>query len=240
MKMNSADFDPESDAVFARIAGKYDRMCDVFSLYAHRLWKKRMVDAVCEYRGARVLDVASGTGDIALRLAKRNDGRFGEIIASDLCPHMLQVSKQKAARAKADLQHIELDAYDLADIADNSVDVYCISFAMKICARDQVLGEAMRVLRPGGIFLCLEASEIPLRWVHRAYLKYMGIVLPLIARITTDGDPSNYNYLLRGIHNMPNQHAFAAELAAHGLADVDYRNLSLGIVALHRARKPAV
>ena len=91
----------------------------------------------------------------------------------------------------------------------------------------------------GGPFLCLEAAQIPSPFWHRLYLGYMDFCLPLIGRLATGGDASAYRYLLRGIHDFPPQQAFAEELAGKGFAEVSFKSLSLGIVALHRAVKPA-
>ena len=130
-----------------------------------------------------------------------------------------------------------LDAHQLA-LPDASVDLYSISFGMKICDRVRVVSEAWRVLKPGGVFYCLEAARIPFEPLHQAYLIYMDWCLPLIARLATSGDRSAYNYLLKGVHEFPRQAAFAAELEAAGFNDVSYENLTLGIVAIHRAVKP--
>ncbi len=124
------------------------------------------------------------------------------------------------------------------DLPDASVDTYSISFGMKICDRARVMGEAFRVLRPGGVFYCLEAARIPIEPLHCAYLLYMDWCLPLIARIATGGDASAYNYLLRGVHDFPRQREFASELAAIGFEDITFENLTLGIVAIHRGVKP--
>ena len=131
-----------------------------------------------------------------------------------------------------------LNAYDLQGIADASIDVYSISFGMKIMDRDQVIQQALRVLKPGGLFFCLEASRI--RWgaLHRAYLRYMRWCLPLIAKLKGGNDTSTHRYFLQGIEAFPDQDAMAQELAGWGFAHVRYENLSLGIVALHIAQKP--
>lgn len=116
--------------------------------------------------------------------------------------------------------------------------LYSIAFGLKICDRRHVLAEAFRVLRPGGVFLSLEAARIPVDWLHSLYLGYMDWCLPLIARIATGGDRSSYDYVLRGIHEFPAPSEFAREIASHGFTAVSYQRLTLGIVALHRAVRP--
>ena len=248
---NAAAFAPEVDDVFARIATRYDTLCDIFSLYLHRRWKARMAAHIAAAPGATVLDVASGTGDIPLRVLRRWRQRQGgaqpstpvTIIVSDLSNAMLAMARQKIGvpaqgNGAAIVDYRLLNAYDLAGIADNSVDVYSISFGMKIMDRDRVMREALRVLKPGGHFFCLEASHI--RWgaVHRAYLHYMQWCLPLIAKLQGNSDTSTYRYFLKGIEDFPDQAGFAREIESMGFGPATFENLSLGVVALHTARKP--
>jgi ubiquinone/menaquinone biosynthesis methyltransferase len=232
---NAAAFDPATDNVFARIAGRYDRLCDIFSLFAHRLWKGRMAARLAEQDGDLAVDVASGTGDIPVRFLRRAGGP-SRMLVTDICPQMLA----QAARKLGDSPRVEmrlLDAHQL-DLSDGSVDAYSISFGMKICDRARVVAEAYRVLKPGGRFYCLEAARIEFEPLHQLYLAYMNWCLPLIAHIATNGDASAYNYLLRGIHEFPRQREFVAELEAQGFRDVRYKNMTLGIVALHSGVKP--
>lgn len=232
---NAAAFDPIADDVFARIAGRYDRLCDIFSLFAHRLWKARIAELMAREEAVLALDVASGAGDIPVRLLRRRP-RPQRILVTDICPQMLAQAERKLVRQPGVELHL-FDAHRL-DLPDGSVDLYSISFGMKICDRARVVSEAFRVLRPGGVFFCLEAARIPFEPLHQAYLAYMNWRLPLIARVATGGDASAYNYLLRGIHDFPSQRAFATELAAQGFQAVSFENLTFGVVAIHRAVKP--
>lgn len=233
---NAAHFDPQADDVFGRIAGRYDRLCDVFSVFAHRLWKNRIATLMAREQGALALDVASGTGDIPVRLLRKGGGPQ-RILVTDISTQMLAQARKKLAGAEC-VEFRTLDAHAL-DLPDSSVDTYSISFGMKICDRARVMSEALRVLKPGGVFYCLEAARIPFEPLHRAYLLYMDWCLPLIARIATGGDSSAYNYLLRGVHDFPRQRDFAEEMRQHGFADVTYESLTFGIVAIHRGMKPA-
>lgn len=235
--LNAAGFHAEADNVFARIAGRYDRLCDVFSLGIHRLWKRRMAARIAAHSGEAILDAASGTGDIPMRLLAKGH-RAGRLWVTDKCPQMLAIARSKVGEGEG-IAFALRDAERLADVADESFDAYSISFAMKICDRRKVVSEAFRVLKPGGRFYCLEAARIRPELLHRLYLVYMNWCMPLIGRIAADGDRSAYLYLLRGVHAFPDQDTFADELTEAGFAGVTYTNLTFGIVALHEATKPA-
>lgn len=237
---NAAEFDPAADNVFARIAGRYDRLCDMFSLRIHRLWKSRMAAEMARHPGSVVLDAASGTGDIPLRMLRRleRDGAPARTIwVTDICPEMLAIARSKLG-ARPGVTLATADMHALSGFAANSVDLYSMSFGMKICDRKRALAEAFRVLKPGGTFFCLEAARITVPPLHALYLAYMRWCMPIIGRIATGGDASAYGYLLKGVHEFPTQREFCDEIASYGFRDVAYRNFSLGIVALHWATKP--
>jgi ubiquinone/menaquinone biosynthesis C-methylase UbiE len=123
-------------------------------------------------------------------------------------------------------------------IASNSIDLYSTSLGLKICDRHAALGEAMRVLKPGGRLVVLEASHLPVAWVQRLYLTYMGICMPIIGWLATGGDSSAYQYLLKGIRDFPDAEGLAQEIRQIGFCQVSFERLSLGIVAIHVATKP--
>lgn len=238
---NAASFDPSRDNVFARIASRYDRLCDLFSLRIHRLWKSEMARAIAAHPGAVVLDAASGTGDIPLRVMRRlaNGAANRTLWVTDLCPEMLAVAQRKLAGHGPAVKVAIANVHALDEFPTGSVDLFSIAFGMKICDRRRVLASAMRVLKPGGTFFCLEAARIPLAPLHALYLAYMRWCLPIIARIATGGDASAYDYLVRGIHEFPAQRDFCREMEGFGFRDVRYRNMTLGIVALHIGVKPS-
>jgi demethylmenaquinone methyltransferase / 2-methoxy-6-polyprenyl-1,4-benzoquinol methylase len=234
---NAAAFDAAQDDVFSRIADRYDLLCDVFSLMIHRVWKRAMARRVLALPWQEMMDAAGGTGDIALRVARGlapSDRR--RVIVTDLCERMLTVAQRRAGTLP--LAYRRLDAHALADVPSGSIDLYALSFAMKILDRERVLREAFRVLRPGGTFMCLEASQIPFAPLRRAYLAYMDVCLPTIALVATRGDRSAYDYFLKGIHDFPDADGFASEIRAHGFTDVSYERMTLGTVAIHTGRKP--
>ena len=234
---NAAEFQWQSDDVFGRIAGRYDLLCDIFSLGIHRLWKRRVAAVIAQEPWDVLLDGATGTGDIILRVLPQLGGERRHIIAADLSPRMLAIAERRLQRHSSAVSLRTLDAQDMQSIADASVDAYSLSLALKICNRQAVLEEAWRVLKPGGRLIVLEASNI--RWpaVHRLYLAYMSLCMPLLGWMATGGDASAYKYLLQGIRGFPSAAQLAEELAAMGFEDVSYERLSLGIVAIHTARK---
>lgn len=238
---NAAHFDMRADDIFARIAGRYDLLCDLFSLGLHRIWKRRVAHLIAVAPWENMIDSAAGTGAIALRLAKHHPERCrsGSIVVSDISLPMLAIAEQRTAPLGVPFVFQRLDAHAMPEIGDASVDLYSISLALKICDRHRVFAEAMRVLRPGGTFIALEASSIKSAWMRQAYLVYMRLCMPLIGWIATRGDASAYLYLLRGIEAFPDAAALAEEMRGFGFEDVVFERLTIGIVAIHMARKPA-
>jgi demethylmenaquinone methyltransferase / 2-methoxy-6-polyprenyl-1,4-benzoquinol methylase len=236
---NAADFHTQADDVFGRIASRYDLLCDLFSFGIHRLWKRRVATLIAKEPWADLLDAAAGTGDVVLRVAQHQGLQpHQRIVASDISPSMLAIARQRAGLIDCALEFRILDAHSMPEVPSASVDLYSISLGLKICERTKVLREAMRVLRPGGRLVALEASNISWPWMHRAYLVYMALCMPVIGWIATGGDSSAYRYLLKGIQGFPTAEELASELSAMGFEDVLFERLSLGIVAIHVARKP--
>lgn len=237
-KENAAAFTWQKDDVFGRIAGRYDVLCDVFSFGIHRLWKQRMARRIACTSWGDLLDGATGTGDIILRLLAADASPDRKIVASDISPKMLAVAQDRLAKHRARLQLRQLDMEAMPAIPDTSFDAYSISLGLKICDRHRALGEAFRILRPGGQLFVLEASHIPWRPLHSAYLAYMSLCMPLLGWLATGGDASAYKYLLKGILDFPSAEELSAEIQGHGFEQVGFERLSLGIVAIHWGRKP--
>lgn len=236
---NAAGFNAAADDVFGRIAARYDLLCDLFSLCIHRQWKRRVADVISREPWNELLDVACGTGDIVLRVLERAETRQPRhIVASDISLQMLDIARRRLSQPHHAVELRCLDAHCLSGVAPDSIDLYSISLGLKICDRRAALREALRVLRPGGRLVVLEASNIPVRWLQSAYLHYMSICMPVIGWIATGGDASAYRYLLQGVREFPTAERLADELRDLGFQEVSFERLSLGIVAIHIARKP--
>jgi demethylmenaquinone methyltransferase / 2-methoxy-6-polyprenyl-1,4-benzoquinol methylase len=235
---NAAAFTPSADDVFGRIAKRYDLLSDVFSFGIHRLWKRRVAMAIANEQWSTLLDSATGTGDIIIRVLAYESVKDRRIIASDISPQMLAIAKQKLLHHTDRVSVQQLNAEAMTSVPSDSLDAYSISLCLKICNRKVALREALRVLKPGGRIIVLEASNIPWRFAHAAYLAYMSLCMPILGWLATGGDSSAYRYLLNGVREFPSAEALAVEMAEHGFTDVRFERLSLGIVAIHVARKP--
>jgi demethylmenaquinone methyltransferase/2-methoxy-6-polyprenyl-1,4-benzoquinol methylase len=222
--------------VFSRVASKYDIMNDLMSLGIHRVWKDAMMDWLAPRPGQKLLDVAGGTGDVAFRFLKRAPGATATVC--DMTESML-IEGQKRADAEdmADrLQWVVGDAMALP-FADNSFDVYTISFGIRNVTRiPDALAEAYRVLRPGGRLMVLEFSRIPNDMLQSLYDAYSFNVIPVMGQIVAN-DRDSYQYLVESIRKFPNQEIFASMIREAGFDRVKYRNLSMGIAALHSGWK---
>ncbi|MFM1863933.1 MAG: hypothetical protein RLZ26_2455 [Pseudomonadota bacterium] len=222
--------------VFSRVASKYDVMNDLMSAGVHRLWKDAMMDWLAPRPGQRLIDVAGGTGDIAFRFLARAPGASAAVV--DLTEPMLAEGRARAEAAAMGgaLDWVVGDAMALP-FADASFDVYTISFGIRNVTRiEAALAEAHRVLRPGGRLMVLEFSRMvsaPLQW---AYDRYSFNVIPVMGQIVA-GDRESYQYLVESIRRFPEQEAFAAMIREAGFGQVRYRNLSMGIAALHSGWK---
>ena len=222
--------------VFTNVASKYDVMNDVMSVGIHRLWKDAMMDWLAPRDGQRLLDVAGGTGDIAFRFLKRAPGASAVVL--DMTESMLIEGRKRAeAEALADkLNWLTGDAMALP-FEDNSFDVYTISFGIRNVTRiPDALSEAYRVLRPGGRLMVLEFSQLPNEGLQKLYDLYSFNVIPRMGQAIA-GDRDSYQYLVESIRRFPDQETFAAMIRDAGFGQVKYRNLSMGIAALHSGWK---
>lgn len=233
---NAANFHAGQDPVFARIAEKYDFLCDIFSFCLHRLWKKAFINNLPIKHNIVVIDLASGTGDIPFRILKKHQ-LVQELIVSDLCPAMIQQAQKKLMPFKTNMRFEVLNAENLYQLPPNSADLVTMSLGIKICDRQLVFSEVYRILKPGGGFYFLEAAHLPWQWLHKLYLRYMKWCIPVIGRLAASGDKSVYQYLLKGIEKMPPQHVIAKEMQNIGFESTRWKNLSFGIVAIHSGYK---
>ncbi|MCF8487133.1 MAG: bifunctional demethylmenaquinone methyltransferase/2-methoxy-6-polyprenyl-1,4-benzoquinol methylase UbiE [Rhodobacteraceae bacterium] len=233
---------PEGDkagmvhGVFTRVASKYDIMNDLMSGGLHRLWKDGMMDWLAPRPGQRLLDVAGGTGDVAFRFLNRAPSATA--VVCDMTESMLIAGRQRAeADHMADrLDWVVGDAMALP-FESNSFDVYTISFGIRNVTRiADALSEAYRVLRPGGRLMVLEFSQIPNDLLQKAYDLYSFNVIPVMGQIVA-GDRDSYQYLVESIRKFPDQEAFATMIRKAGFEQVKYRNLTMGVAALHSGWK---
>ena len=222
--------------VFSRVASKYDIMNDLMSGGVHRIWKDAMMDWLAPRPGQRLLDVAGGTGDVAFRFLKRAPGAVATVL--DMTEAMLTEGRKRAeAERMADrLDWVVGDAMALP-FPDHTFDVYTISFGIRNVTRiPDALAEAFRVLRPGGRLMVLEFSQIPNPALQWAYDRYSFNVIPVMGQVVT-GDRDSYQYLVESIRKFPDQEAFATMIRTAGFGQVKYRNLTLGVAALHSGWK---
>lgn len=223
-------------SLFSDVANKYDIMNDVMSMGIHRVWKEAMMDWLAPRAGQRLLDVAGGTGDVSFKFLKR--AGQGHATVCDLTEGMLVEGRKRAEAAQmADsLDWVVGDAMNLP-FDDNSFDVYTISFGIRNVTRPQeALNEAYRVLRPGGRLMVLEFSQLPNPMMQKAYDLYSFNVIPRMGQVIAN-DRDSYQYLVESIRNFPDQETFLDMLRAAGFGQAKYRNLTMGIAALHSGWK---
>ena len=222
--------------VFTSVAGRYDLMNDVMSAGIHRLWKDAMMDWLATRAGQRLLDVAGGTGDIAFRFLRRAEGTTA--VVCDMTEGMLEEGRRRAeAWQLADrLDWVTGDAMALP-FPDASFDVYTISFGIRNVTRpEDALAEAFRVLKPGGRLMVLEFSQLPNAGMQKLYDLYSYNVIPRMGQVLA-GDRDSYQYLVESIRKFPDQERFASMIRTAEFDQVKYRNLSMGIAALHSGWK---
>lgn len=223
-------------AIFSRIAGRYDLFNKLSSLGVDRLWRRALVKA-CDLGGTeQVLDIASGTGDVAFTIARI--GRPRSILATDLVPEMLAVAERKYAASDiaTPISFQVVDAQDIP-LADESFDVVTVAFGVRnMPDRLQAYREARRVLRPGGRYVILEFSTPPWSVWRALYHLYLRVVIPGLGGLLT-GKRADFVYLNDSIREFPQQEELVSHLRDAGFSQVTYRNLSGGIAALHTAIK---
>ncbi len=220
--------------VFRSVAPSYDLMNDLMSLGLHRAWKRFALEMSGVRAGSRVLDVASGSGDMAAAFARRA-GPAGQVWMTDINPAMLEVGRDKLLDAGLFAPLALCDAERLPFPAD-TFDCVCVAFGLRNMTRkERALAEMARVARPGGRVIVLEFSR-PWKPLARAYDAYSFQVLPRLGKYVAK-DEGAYRYLAESIRMHPDQETLKAMMEAAGLARVEYFNLAAGVVALHRGWK---
>jgi demethylmenaquinone methyltransferase/2-methoxy-6-polyprenyl-1,4-benzoquinol methylase len=220
--------------VFSSVAGRYDLMNDLMSGGLHRLWKAFAVALAAVCAGERVLDVAAGSGDLALDFAKRA-GTSGEVWLTDINRAMLERGRDRLLDRGRPVPAVQCDAQELPFPSDY-FDCVSVAFGLRnMTDQDAALAEMRRVLKPGGRLLVLEFSRV---WqpLAKVYDWYSFKVLPWLGKTVT-GDEAAYRYLAESIRMHPDQERLKGMLERAGLEKVEYFNLSAGVVALHRGYK---
>lgn len=219
--------------VFDKVFDKYDLMNDIMSFGLHRLWKKQMVSWLSPKKNTTLLDMASGTGDIAKLYLKYIKNK-GKVYAIDPNIQMLEVAKKKLNKFK----NIKWGhgSAEKINTQDNYFDYYSISFGLRNVGNvNLALNEAYRVLKPGGRFICLEFSKIESSKLNKLY-NYYSKNIPKIGNIVV-GDYEPYEYLIKSIKDFYNQKELIALMKKNNFYKTEYRNLGGGLVAIHSGWK---
>jgi|TARA_B110000438_G_scaffold228273_1_gene222812 demethylmenaquinone methyltransferase/2-methoxy-6-polyprenyl-1,4-benzoquinol methylase len=219
--------------VFQDVFDKYDLMNDLMSLGVHRLWKKKFINYLNPQLNTKLIDVASGTGDIARLFLEKVNYR-GHVYCVDENNEMLNLSKKKikvASRVKWFCNNAEKLPFD-----KNFFDYYTISFGIRNVENiDIALKEAYRVLKPGGKFLCLEFSKVQNEFLNKFYQTYSKTIPKVGELIVGKSEP--YKYLIDSIKKFYDQEEFSEQIQNQNFTNVTYKNLNAGVVAIHSAIK---
>ncbi len=233
MKSTIQDKSKLVNSVFSDVHKKYDLMNDIMSLGIHRAWKEKFIDWMNPQPGTKLIDVASGTGDIA-KLFSEKIKNSGQITCIEPNNQMLNQGKKKLKNYE-NIKWINAPAEKIPT-KDNTFDYYSISFGIRnVSDINTVLKEALRVLKPGGRFMCLEFSKIDnelLNYLYRQYSK----TIPLIGKLIVGSDKP-YKYLIESIEKFYDQDQLAELILNNGFSNVEFRNVSNGISAIHSGWK---
>ncbi|NOY71967.1 MAG: bifunctional demethylmenaquinone methyltransferase/2-methoxy-6-polyprenyl-1,4-benzoquinol methylase UbiE [Gammaproteobacteria bacterium] len=224
-------------AVFDSVAPKYDVMNDLMSLGVHRLWKRFALALVAPKRGERILDLATGTGDLVSKMAPKV-GSKGEVIASDINASMLHEGRRRLVNegVVANVRYV-LASAEILPFPDHHFNCITISFGLRnVTDKLKAIKEMYRVLKPGGRLLVLEFSQPVVPGLKPIYDAYSFKLLPLIGQVVAR-DADSYRYLAESIRMHPNQEILKSMIQDAGFGQVDIYNMSGGIVAIHRAFK---
>ena len=216
--------------VFDSVAPKYDVMNDLMSMGMHRAWKAYAVMVANLHEGDRVLDIAGGTGDLALAFSK-HVGKTGQVVHTDINEAMLSTGRNRLLDAGVVLPTMVCDAEKLP-FPDKTFNVVSVAFGLRnMTHKEKAIAEMHRVLKPKGKLLVLEFSKVA-QPLQKAYDWYSFNILPRLGKLVA-GDDSSYRYLAESIRMHPDQSTLKAMLHKGGFGHVDYHNLSGGVVALH-------
>lgn len=235
--MTTADLSKKPEAVsamFDDVAAGYDVTNNLLSAGNALLWRIATTRAVNPQVSERVLDLAAGTGTSSVALAKSG----ANVVAADFSPGMLEVGRQKHG-TNALVEFVEADATKLP-FKDNSFDAVTMSFGLRnVVEPKKALSELYRVTKPGGRIVICEFSTPPAALIRAGYNFYLRKVMPMVAKYSSSNTEA-YTYLADSIEDWPNQGTLATWIRDAGFKNVAYRNLTAGVVALHRGIKPLV
>lgn len=220
--------------VFSSVASNYDLMNDFMSFGLHRLWKRYFVNMIKISDGNKIIDMAGGTADISflLNLKARDLSKKIDIFTCDINHEMLSIGREKFIDKNLKSTFVNCDA-EILPFGEGQIDVYVISFGMRnVTDMVKALNEAYRVLKPGGMFYCLEFAPFD----SFLYNWYSFNIIPNLGEIVSSNKEA-YNYLVESIRKFPKQQDFADVITSCGFSNVSYKDLSCGIVAIHSAVK---
>ena len=233
MKSTIQDKNKLVNSVFSQVYKKYDLMNDIMSLGVHRVWKEKFIDWMNPQPNTKLIDVASGTGDIANLFFTRSDGT-GEVICVEPNKEMLSRGKIKLKKYKS-VKWINSSAESIP-VEGNTFDYYSISYGIRnVSDINKVLKEAFRVLKPGGRFMCLEFSKIDNEILNFLYKQYSKTI-PYIGKFVVGSDKP-YKYLIDSIDKFYSQKELSTLIKNNGFSNVEFRNVSSGISAIHSGWK---
>lgn len=219
--------------MFDKVSARYDRTNTVLSVGNDMIWRAATTRAVAPRRGERILDLAAGTGTSSAAFARSG----AHVVAADFSDGMLDVGRRRHA-GNPDIEFLHADAQQLP-FADAEFDAVTMSFGLRNVEDPKLaLAELFRVAKPGGRIVICEFSTPPNGLLRRGYSLYLKRILPVVSRVTSSDAPA-YDYLGDSILDWPDQRTLSGWIRDAGFADVSYRNLTAGVVALHRGRKPA-
>ena len=233
MKSTIQDKNKLVNSVFSQVHKKYDLMNDIMSLGVHRVWKEKFIDWMNPQPNTKLIDVASGTGDIANSFFTRSNGT-GEVICVEPNKKMLCQGKIKLEKYNS-IKWINSSAESIP-VESNTFDYYSISYGIRnVSDINKVLKEAFRVLKPGGRFMCLEFSKIDNEILNFLYKQYSKTI-PYIGKFVIGSDKP-YKYLINSIDKFYNQEELSMLIKNNGFSNVEFRNVSSGISAIHSGWK---
>lgn len=223
--------------VFSSVAGKYDIMNDVMSFGIHRIWKKIASTHTGLKKGDAALDIAGGTGDITLYLAKQV-GKQGKVIMSDINPDMLEQGRRRLIDSGV-AGNVEFKVANAEQLPfeDNTFNCITIAFGLRnVTDQNKALAEMYRVLKPGGRLLVLEFSKPVIPALSKVYDVYSFNILPVMGKVIAN-DADSYRYLAESIRMHPDQKTLKDMMQSAGFERCTYHNMTGGIVALHKGFK---